>query len=581
MLNLNKINIVNLIAMMLIVTACVDSQHFQSESKPMAFYVQSGASHDGDGKTYDNPFSSLQQVERTSGPGDFIYVIKNGIEILDGGIVLKPGQKLIGMASKGEKSVVNSAVRISNSTFENDGVVIKLSHNNEISGIEITSRHGNGIAGIDFSGANIHDNVFTRLPTNETDQDDPVWSIFLDLKFGITSDVLVSGNLFKNSNRLGGVMVAQSGDSNGNYRFESNTYVDIGHGMHFNVSDTSNISVRVLKMTAENISTDGKRCNLFDESCRQIGAGITVRHSKNSIGSYGFSENKFNRLEGNAMIVWSRDSSYVETNISNCYANNIGVGNNNSDSIGPGLSGDSEQIWTVQNYHYKNTDQVGLTASNTALEAILYPKDSFFPLPCDGCKLTLKIVDSLFEDLNAMAGIQFVNWGTNGTMDVEVKDTKLVFRSAIFDHPKLSSSNLIPGRYTSGIQFIPAFEQGIDNRSSLKVENTEVDSAGFGLTIIDIGLSHSVVDFGGGDLGSAGGNRITNSKRAEVLVVNANPADKNSWIGKKVFWGGNEPRIEYRYTEISKTTDVEDKLPEDSALTHQTASKFDYSPALR
>lgn len=41
-----------------------------------------------------------------------------------------------------------------------------------------------------------------------------------------------------------------------------------------------------------------------------------------------------------------------------------------------------------------------------------------------------------------------------------------------------------------------------------------------------------MVDLGGGELGSAGNNRIISSRLGELRVINANPVAKNNW------WGG-------------------------------------------
>lgn len=78
------------------------------------------------------------------------------------------------------------------------------------------------------------------------------------------------------------------------------------------------------------------------------------------------------------------------------------------------------------------------------------------------------------------------------------------------------------------------------NRSRLLVEETDiVDSSGFGVAISDEGEGYtSVVDLGGGELGSRGGNRIVGSVQGEVRAIQARPVAKHNW------WGGRTPRVE-------------------------------------
>ena len=61
------------------------------------WYVSATARAGGDGSVAA-PFNTLAQVQQASGPGDTIIVVPSPISVppLDGGIVLKAGQRLIG-----------------------------------------------------------------------------------------------------------------------------------------------------------------------------------------------------------------------------------------------------------------------------------------------------------------------------------------------------------------------------------------------------------------------------------------------------------------------------------------------------
>ena len=56
--------------------------------------MKAGAPHPGNGSK-NRPFTSLDQVEAASAAGDTIYVLQSQ-GVLDGGIQLKDGQRLIG-----------------------------------------------------------------------------------------------------------------------------------------------------------------------------------------------------------------------------------------------------------------------------------------------------------------------------------------------------------------------------------------------------------------------------------------------------------------------------------------------------
>jgi hypothetical protein len=61
------------------------------------WYVSATAKARGDGSR-GKPFASLAEVQQASKPGDIIMIEPAPVSVapLDGGIVLKPGQKLIG-----------------------------------------------------------------------------------------------------------------------------------------------------------------------------------------------------------------------------------------------------------------------------------------------------------------------------------------------------------------------------------------------------------------------------------------------------------------------------------------------------
>src|SRR5688572_31324655 len=96
------------------------------------WYVKAGAPHPGDGSK-NRPFTSLDQVEAASAPGDTIYVVQTQ-GVLDGGIQLKDGQKLIGLGPTVNTANGNSArAKLTNTTDARyDGDAVRLARNNVV-----------------------------------------------------------------------------------------------------------------------------------------------------------------------------------------------------------------------------------------------------------------------------------------------------------------------------------------------------------------------------------------------------------------------------------------------------------------
>ena len=118
----------------------------------------------GDGSQHA-PFHSLSEAETSSQPGDTIYVLGNATgKTLDGGIALKPRQKLIGLGVDGEPPQRPSdRPRLTNSASLPGGIIVRVSEHNEVAGIHFTGMRNAAIAGdgATYSGTFIHHTTFT------------------------------------------------------------------------------------------------------------------------------------------------------------------------------------------------------------------------------------------------------------------------------------------------------------------------------------------------------------------------------------------------------------------------------------
>jgi hypothetical protein len=124
-------------------------------------FVLAGAPAGGDGSEA-RPFNSLAVVARASKPGDEITVLPAPISEppLDGGIALKPGQRLSGGGPPvtGNRSL-GRAPRITNSdAAANSGDAVVLADHVEVRNLVIVNAVRGGIYGHDINGARVHGN---------------------------------------------------------------------------------------------------------------------------------------------------------------------------------------------------------------------------------------------------------------------------------------------------------------------------------------------------------------------------------------------------------------------------------------
>lgn len=106
---------------------------------PTHWYVRAGAG--GDGTSADQPAGTLAQLERLSAPGDQLFVLVGDVP-LDGGITLKPGQQLIGVAKDGRKPVITNT-----SLARTGGVGIQLASASQVSNVRVEASFASGIYG--------------------------------------------------------------------------------------------------------------------------------------------------------------------------------------------------------------------------------------------------------------------------------------------------------------------------------------------------------------------------------------------------------------------------------------------------
>ncbi len=135
-------------------TACGSSSAPETAGSGRGWYVSAVAAHGGTG-TIEKPFDTLGQAQQASAPGDTITVLAAPLTAapLDGGIALKPKQRLIGQGAS-----AMALPRLTNTGTGNSGDAVTLAAGAEVARLTITGTYRGGIYGLNVPGASIHDN---------------------------------------------------------------------------------------------------------------------------------------------------------------------------------------------------------------------------------------------------------------------------------------------------------------------------------------------------------------------------------------------------------------------------------------
>ena len=149
------------------------------------WHVSASAAPGGDGSE-GAPLGSLALVEQVSGPGDTIIVDPSpaGVPPLDGGIALKPGQRLIGggppVVQLGQPlvqggpplvgaSALSAVPAIANtSAATNSGDAVELADNTDVENIVVATAYRGGIYGRDVVDVTVQGNDISQFDTSGT-----------------------------------------------------------------------------------------------------------------------------------------------------------------------------------------------------------------------------------------------------------------------------------------------------------------------------------------------------------------------------------------------------------------------------
>lgn len=220
---------------------------FAAVANGKVLYVRAGAPAGGDGSEAA-PFNSLGTIEKASVPGDEIVVVPSPLSTppLDGGIALKPHQKLVGQGAlvTGGKALVD-APRITNTNPTiNSGDAIVLADDVEVMNLVIENAYRGGIFGANVSGVKIHGNNLTATNTSCTvgfsvyfPGDVPLlpngWAAIMADENKGTELLLIQNNEIHDGSCNDGIDIRATGDAHVTARIDDNQITRLAQGPKF------------------------------------------------------------------------------------------------------------------------------------------------------------------------------------------------------------------------------------------------------------------------------------------------------------------------------------------------------------
>ncbi|WP_327141257.1 hypothetical protein [Nocardia sp. NBC_01327] len=231
------------------VSACgaISMEPAVAQDTTTTWYVEAGAAAGGVG-SMDAPFDSLAAVSAAAGADDTILVLPAAANVppLDGGIVLKPGQKLIGGGPSVQGSAPGAALpRLTNTTTAGNGDAVELARGSEVRNLVITGALRGGIYGADAVDSVIAGNDVAA--TNQHCADGFLIGPFTlppSIAVGVTAPPLPD---FITLNNGWAAIMTDFSTAQGAVRIENNTVHDTacGDGIDVRATGTSRVTAQV------------------------------------------------------------------------------------------------------------------------------------------------------------------------------------------------------------------------------------------------------------------------------------------------------------------------------------------------
>jgi hypothetical protein len=537
------------LAVVLSVALVVTGGMVRNARAATTWYVQAGAAALGDG-TMSEPFDSLAAVRTASGPGDTIVVVPVPADVapLDGGIVLQPGQHLLG----GSSTDPGDEPRITNT----NGDAVTLADDAEVAGLVVTGSFRGGIYGLDVTGTDVHDNDVSgfntscavgfqilpimapsgipnagipfgvRLPVYGDqyvlDINNGWAGIMVDASF-VAGAVSIHDNVVHDSDCGDGIDVRTWGNAELNADVRNNVATNLRQG-HF-AAQTGSVGVDAIN--AIGFQSDNNSRLVVD----------AVGNTETYVGGAGSDcEGMFVDLSGSSTLIARIDH--------NTFAHGIGGSSCNGLEMISG-NGDSVADLSVTNSTY--TDDPG-----DMIEAASMGTGSKMHLVLDHDVITNTTIragaESVAVPFNVGDCLLTGNTGSGNVLSVTVRDTEISGCNngiAMASNHAAGNGATPDGSMTLDIAHSRIHDNAADNllvanytvldALSVKVADTDLHGAGDTDVAVDqkpgaLTLA-PVIDLGGGALRSAGGNCFFGATNLDAETTRYTVSARGNWWG--------------------------------------------------
>lgn len=563
----------------LLITGCGDERpsalpEASRTASARTIHVSASGSDQGDG-SLAKPYATLQKVEQVSAPGDVIVVVPSALDIpaLDGGIALKPGQRLIGggppvLRHQDQAAVAGAASHLRLPRIRNtdplrlEGDAVRLAPGSEVSNLVITESVRGGIYGLNAPGVRVHGNEVTGYntqcrigftvepfvaPTRAPYVGLPLilpagWAgIMVDADQG-SGSLTITDNFVHDSACGNGIDVRITGTADYRAEISGNFVTALKQGpggftgeLHLVHAITTQItdSARLVANSVNNVQTQiggpGADCEGLFMNLSDKAHGVwTIDRNRFEHGIGGFSCNGMEQVVSNG-------APYGEMSLSNSrFIDNPGD-MLQQDNLGSGstlilrldrvvVQGTTERSGSPESnplpFNLGECILAGSTGNNNT--TVLEVSNSDF----SGCNNGLTVLSGVNLATVLLGGVTSATPpselpGKDGLIRVDISNSR--FRDNAFN-------NLVIG-VIAGLREL-----------SVKVENTDFSRAGdnaVAFKLVSPGkVDQARLDFGGGELGSRGGNCLMQAAGHDALTEGFAVSLQRNWWGQA---GGPDP----------------------------------------
>jgi hypothetical protein len=508
------------------------------------WFVRAGAG--GGAGSRGHPFATLVAVEHAARRGDRIVVLPSPSTIppLNGGIVLKPAQKLIGAGPPVRTLGASAAApRITNTTTAHSGDAVRLASGDVVSNLVVTGANRGGIYGHNVRNVTVAGDDLSA--TNTSCVTGFVVQPFVLPLLAPGAGVPFSSGL---SNGWAAIMIDEAATTT-RVSVRGNRVHDAGcaDGIDIRVSGTAQVTARVSHNTLTHLRQDPSKQSELAIGMQTLGhARLDARIEGNretyigtaTVGDFGDSDSE--GVFGNS----AGPSHLIENIDHNAFAHGLGHISANCVETAASNGGPTMNI--------SLTNSTCRYVVGDILEAANLSRDATLTFRLDH----VLAEHSTFAGSQAWAQVEpgddgdcmlVVDSGAASTTSVNISNSR--FTDCVADGLGVVSNVVDGSGPVRKLSFQVKRSRIFANRvSNLRVANatavTELDgriehsdlsqSAGTNVFLENLdtsGATHAHLDLGGGSLSSPGHNCIFSGREADVITVNYDLEAEHDWWG--------------------------------------------------